>query len=46
MVIRPPYLPRNYDHIREVTFGEREKYIHLIVVEATICGFIREGGIC
>ncbi len=24
-LIRPPYLPRNYGHIREVAFGEREK---------------------
>ncbi len=24
-VIRPPYLPRNCGHIREVAFGEREK---------------------
>ena len=24
-LIRPPYLPRNCGHIREVAFGEREK---------------------
>ncbi len=24
-LIRPPFLPRNCGHIREVTFGEREK---------------------
>ncbi len=28
-LIRPPYFPRNCGHIREVAFGEREKYIHL-----------------
>ncbi len=26
--IRPPHLPRNCGHIREVAFGEREKYLH------------------
>ncbi len=26
-LIRPPYLPRNCGHIREVAFGERENYI-------------------
>ncbi len=25
-LIRPPYLPRNCGHIREVAFGERENY--------------------
>ncbi len=25
IIIRPPYLPRNCDHIREVAFAEREK---------------------
>ena len=28
--------PRNYGHIREMTFGEREKYITLIIVVAKI----------
>ncbi len=27
-LIRPLYLPRNCGHIREVAFGEREKYVH------------------
>ncbi len=27
-LIRPPYLPRNCGHIREVAFGERVKYVH------------------
>ncbi len=42
-LIRPPYLPRNCGHIREVALGEREKYKHLIVA-AKICGLIKEGG--
>ncbi len=28
-LIRPPYLPSNFGHIREVGFGEREKQMHL-----------------
>ena len=45
-LIRPPYLPRNCVHIREVAFGEREKLNTLTVVVAKIYGLIREGGLC
>ncbi len=45
-LIRPPYLPKNCGHIREVAFGKREKLIHFIAVAPKICGHIREGGFC
>ncbi len=45
-LIRPPYLPRNCGHIREVAFGEEEKLMHFTVAAPNISDHIREGGLC
>ena len=39
-LIRPPYLPGNCGHIREVAFGDA-----IIEAAPKICGNIREGGL-
>ena len=52
-LIRPPSLPRNCGHIREVPFDmfdDRDKYITVfimfIVVRPKMCGHSRDGGPC
>ena len=44
LLIRPPYLPRNYGHIREVALQEGEVNAFIVVV-AKISGHIREGSL-
>ncbi len=44
-LIRSPYLPRSCGHIREVAFGEREKYIDSSSAKI-LWHNTREGGLC